>query len=134
MKFKLLDNWTYTNKLEGLLLFTQRLQELSYTKSDYLEKSSHTSLWEIIDEYLEIVNILTKESVNYYDKELDILHAEIFEKISNDKVASKLFGDKKLKYLNGIKSSNSISIIKQNLEIIKLKLIKLLKKMKLKKL
>jgi len=122
MNFKPLDNWTYSNKLEGLLLFAQRLQELSYTKSDYLEKNSYTSLWEIIDEYLEIIDILNKNSVNYYDKELDILHAEIFEKISNDKVASTLLGDKKSKYLNGIKSSNSIVIIKQNLEILKLKL------------
>lgn len=122
MEYKLIDNWTYTNKLEGLLLFAQRLQELSYTKSDYLEKNSHTSLWEIINEYLEIIDILTKESVNFYDKELDILYTEIFEKISNDRVSSKLLGDKKLKYLNGIKSSNSTAIIKQNLEILKLKL------------
>jgi len=122
MKFKLLSNWTYTNKLEGLLLFAQRLQELSYIKSDYLEKNSHTSLWEIIHEYLDIINILTKESVSYYDKELDILYTEIYEKISNDKVASKLLGDKKFKYLNGIKSSNTIPSIKQNLEILELKL------------
>lgn len=122
MKFKTLDNWAYTDKLEGLLLFAQRLQELSYNKSDYLEKNIHTSIWEILDEYLEIIKHIDKKSVTYYDKELNILYDEFIEKISNDKISSSLLGDKKEKYLNGIKPESNISIIKQNLEILKLKL------------
>lgn len=122
MKFKSVDDWLYNSKLEGLLLFTQRLQELSYIKSDYLEKNINISIWEIINEYLDIINFIDKNSVKYYDKELDILYEEIKYKISLDKATSSLLGDKKDRYLNGIKPNNKISYIKQNLEILKLKI------------
>lgn len=122
MKFKKLNTWVYTEQLEGLLLFVQRLQELSYVQTDYLEKNTQVSIWEIITEYLEIVKIIEKKSINYYNKELNIIYEELIEKISNDKISTILLGDKINRYKEGLNPSNNLSIIKQTLEIIEQKI------------
>lgn len=122
MKFKKLDSWTYTDNLEGLLLFVQRLHELSFIHSDYLEKNIHTSIWEIISEYYEIIEHIEKDNLTYYNKELDIIYEELKSKIQKDKISTILLGDKIARYLEGINPKNKISFIKQSLEIINRKI------------
>lgn len=120
MKFNLLSNWVYDDSLEGLLLFVQRLQELSYSRSDYLEKNIHLSIWELLNEYIEILEFI--DATSNGQNELEFISSELIVKISRDQIFSSFLGDKKDCYLEGIKPHNSHKIIKQNLEIISLKI------------
>lgn len=113
MKFKEITNWDFQKEdLTGLLLFIQRLQELSSCDSNFLSKNISISLWDILYEYKDILlNIKAHPETTHYNNEIDIIYKEITEYIKKDNIIKKLLGDKKDKYINGIKlNTNDIEL------------------------
>lgn len=121
MLFPSTESWEDEIKLEGLLFFALRLQELSYDQSDFIEKSNTAPVVQIIKEYEEIIEIAEQDIVKGTGKELDILKEELKEKIYSDTVAKVLIGDKLHRYISSL-DSGTLKNVKTTLELLGLKL------------
>ncbi|MDX4071602.1 HEPN domain-containing protein [Aliarcobacter skirrowii] len=105
MKFTETTHWDFTKEnITGLLFFIQRIQELAHHKSNFLEKETNISIWEMLKEYKEILeNIKEHETSQHYEKEIEIIYDEIVFNINDDDIIKSLLGDKKDKYISGLK-------------------------------
>ena len=121
MLFESTERWEETKKLEGLLFYAQRLQELSYDKSDFLEKSLSTPARKIVTEILELLKIEEEGVLKGIDGELQSLKDELKEKIHNDPIAKQLLGSKIERYIKSL-DSESRKDVKNTLQLITLKL------------
>lgn len=125
MKFKEAKNWELKNdSLIGLLFFIQRIQELAYHKSHFLEKNITISTWELLNEYKEILeNIRDHNTSQHYTKEIKIIYNEIVENIHNDSIIKKLLGDKVDKYINEIRiNEKEIDYTINSIDLVRLKI------------
>lgn len=119
MIFESTANWD-VKALEGMLFFVQRLQELSYDQSDFLEKSLSTPAARIVKECLEALD-MEEGIVKGAEAELQILRDELKEKIHTDPIAKSLLGDKKSD--TSASSKQALGKIPRNtLQLIQLKL------------
>ncbi|MEC7548043.1 MAG: hypothetical protein VYB48_14040 [Pseudomonadota bacterium] len=121
MLFEKPNNWSDEKELEGLLFYVQRLQELSYDQSDFIEKAVGTPARKIVKEYLEVLKIEEEGVVKGLENELEVLRAELKEKLSTDTVAKSLLGNKRERYLAALESE-SHKDVKSTLQLISLKL------------
>lgn len=121
MIFSETSNWQNIEQLESLLFFVQRVQELSYDHSEFLEKNISASVRDIIDEYIELLETYEKFSLNSNNKETVLLEEELKQKIKSDPIATKLIGDKLNDYINQL-NNNQIYHKKNTLELLKLKI------------
>ncbi|MCK8077026.1 HEPN domain-containing protein [Vibrio sp. 1CM2L] len=117
-----LATWAYKPELEGLLFFSQRLLELSYDRSDYVEKNIKVPLKDIITECLEYIELQEKGLHITSDTELNMLYDEIRENIRTDSVVKKLLNEKAEVYLSKLNASNDNKELKNILELIKFKI------------
>lgn len=120
MIFESTMNWD-VKALEGMLFFVQRLQELSYDQSDFLEKSLSTPAARIVKECLEALDMEEEGIVKGAEAELQILKDELKEKISTDLIAKSLLGDKKERYIS-ILETGSGKDLRNALQLMALKL------------
>ncbi|WP_024870492.1 hypothetical protein [Tolumonas lignilytica] len=121
MIFNTTDNWQNIIQLESLLFFVQRIQELSYDHSEFLEKNISATVQDIIDEYIELLETYEKFSLSVNAKEVDLLQEELEQKIKNDPISTQLIGDKLKEYIISLKDGNEKNKI-NTLELLKLKL------------
>lgn len=121
MLFPSTKSWDDVKKLEGLLFYVLRLQELSYDQSDFTEKSIGHPASSLITELEQVIHIVEKGTIKGQEKELTILKDELKEKISSDPVSKKLLGTKIDRYMNCL-DSGSMEDIKLTLELVDLKL------------
>ncbi len=121
MRFEKTNNWSDENALEGLLFYVQRLQELSYDQSDFIEKAIGTPAKKIVGEYIEILRTDEEGVVKGLENEYEILRGELKEKLSTDTVAKSLLGNKRERYLAALESE-SHKDVKSALQLISLKL------------
>ncbi len=125
MKFKDPTNWNFkAENITGLLFFIQRIQELAYHKSNFLEKETNISIWEMLKEYKEILeNIKEHETSQHYEKEIDIIYNEIIFNINDDFIIKELLGDKREKYITGLKfNPKNIDLTIHHLDLILFKI------------
>lgn len=120
MIFESTESWD-VKALEGMLFFVQRLQELSYDQSDFLEKSLSTPAARIVKECLEALDMEEEGIVKGAEAELQILRDELKEKIHADPIAKSLLGDKKERYI-GILETGAGKDLRNTLQLIQLKL------------
>lgn len=120
MIFESPANWD-VKALEGMLFFVQRLQELSYDQSDFLEKFLSTPAARIIQECLDALDMEEEGVVKGAEAELQILRDELKEKIHRDPIAKLLLGDKKERYIS-ILDTGSGKDLRHTLQLMALKL------------
>lgn len=121
MKFTETKHWDFSKQdMTGLLFFIQRIQELAYHKSNFLEKETNISIWDMLKEYKEILeNIKEHETSQHYEKEIEIIYNEIVFNINDDDIIKSLLGDKKEKYISGLKfNSKNIDSCIHHLDLV----------------
>lgn len=120
MIFESPENWNVKD-LEGMLFFVQRLQELSYDQSDFLEKSLSTPAARIVKECLDALDLEEEGIIKGAEAELQILREELKEKIYRDPIAKTLLGDKKERYIS-ILDTGTGKDLRNTLQLMGLKL------------
>ena len=120
MKFQALDNWAYTENLEGLLLFVQRLHEQTFDQTSYVAKENRIPAWEIIDEILSLFDL--SESTKLDERsitEFEVLMEELSYRVQEDEVSKCLIGGKYNLYMSDSRNHSHINSARQSLEIMK---------------
>lgn len=117
-----LTHWTLNENTENLLFFAQRLLELSYNKSDFKEKNLKISTLDLIDELLNLLEFQTDKGEDGITHDFEILLSELSDSVKTDDVIKKILGDKKEIYLASLVKGMDIKILKNTLEVLKLKI------------
>lgn len=117
-----LDNWKYSEELEGLLFFVQKIYELTADTTDFLEKDVRLSAHEIVKEILDLVRIQENIKLDSFENEMFCLRDELVQKLKVDEVSEALLGSKRQLYINSLMDTKNIEAIKQSMEICLLRL------------
>ncbi len=122
MEFFSLENWEYKKDLEGVLLFVERLNELSFDYTSYIHKANRPSVRTICKECITLATRHEVDNYKSYAKEVGILEGELLEKLKNDSVAKHLIGSKREMYLSCFKNNEDTRNFISSLELLILRL------------
>lgn len=117
-----LTNWEYSEPLEGLLFFVQRVYELTTDTTDFFEKDIRLSAHEIVKEILDLVEIHQDIKLDSFESEISCLREELLQKLKVDEVSVALLGSKKDLYISTLNDTKNIEGIKQAMQVSLLRL------------
>ena len=82
MKFYKLDNWHPAFRHDGLLYFTQRIQEMLFYYSSHIYKAPVLNTYLLIQEYLHTAALVKNKTIN--EHHLKYIMDEFQDAFSND--------------------------------------------------
>ena len=82
MKFYKLDNWDNDFRHDGLLYFSQRIQEMLFYYSDHIYKAPVLNSYLLIREYINTAKLVRKKVIK--DNHLKYIMEEFQDTFSND--------------------------------------------------
>ena len=94
MRFYGLDNWSDDFRHDGILYFSQRIQEMLCHYSDHIYKAPVLNSYLLIGEYVNTVSLVRKKIIN--DNHLRYIMEEFQDAFSNDIVLIDKLGEEKI--------------------------------------
>jgi len=122
MEFFSLENWEYKKDLEGVLLFVERLNELSFDYTSYIHKANRPSVRTICKECINLARRYEVDKYKSYLKEVSILEHELYDKLRFDNISKHLIGHKREMYLSAFKNKEDTRNFISTLELLILRL------------
>lgn len=122
MKSMDLRSWNYSENLEGLLFFVQRIYELTADTTDFLEKEVRLASCEIVKEILDLIRVHETMKLGSFEVEISCLKEELIHALKMDEVGSILIGPKIDRYVATLSTPNNTEGIKQAMEVMLLRL------------
>ena len=95
MRFYKLDNWNDEFRHDGVLYFSQRIQEMLCYYSDHIYKAPVLNSYLLIGEYVNTASLVRKKIIN--DNHLKYIMEEFQDTFSNDIVLLNRLGEEKIK-------------------------------------
>ena len=106
MKFYKLDNWSPNFRHDGLLYFTQRIQEMLFYYSAHIYKTPVLNTYLLIREYLNVAELVNRKTIN--ENHLKHIMDEFQDTFSNDLIIREhIDEDKRTDILQKINSSTA---------------------------
>ena len=94
MKFYKLNNWDSNFRHDGLLYFSQRIQEMLSYYSDHIYKAPLLNSYLLIKEYIDTANLVRKKIIK--DNHLKYIMEEFQDTFANDIILINKFGEEKI--------------------------------------
>ena len=109
MKFYKLDNWDSAFRHDGLLYFTQRIQEMLYYYAPHIHKTPVLNTHTLVLEYLRVAKLAKNKTI--HENHLKHIMEEFQESFSNDLIIRENIDEERRKDI--IQRLNSSTQIEQ---------------------